>query len=372
MKKIILLKLLITTFLVSGQTITELKGIVKNIDKDTLVIVQSYKDVRYSGVEIPVQNGKMFQYSLMHDATEEYSIIYKSDIKNGAWKPIRFFPNGKTIAFELYPTQEYSKNKVIGDALREQQLKYQQAFSEKFSKLGDAIYGKIFQLKKDSDEYKKVKIRLDSLNEAALAFQHNYFLNDDSILGLNEYVYLLQNAEGMMISPDYFKEYQDYYLRKRFDHPLIERAVNLYVALSEVKVGHKFIEIDITDRKNKSVKLSELMDKKKYIILDLWAPWCGPCIRKSNLLKQNYSTIKTNAKIIGIVGGVDDIKKAENAIHLLEYPWENYVEIADKHQIWEKYGIANSGGAQFVIDKEGTIVAINPEIEDIKKIIDKK
>jgi len=372
MKKIILITLLITSHFLSAQNKTELKGFVKNIDIDTLVIAQSQKDIRSSSVEIPVQKGKMFKYSLKYKYVEAYSIVFKSDLKKGAWRPIIFFPNNKIIEFELYPTKEYDNNKINGDNLREQQLKYEEAFGKKFIKLGDEIYGKIFKLKKDSDEYNKVKFRLDSLNKAALAFQHHYFLNDNSILGLNEYVSLLQNADRMLMSPEFFKDYQDYHLRKRFDHPLNERAVNLYAALSDVKAGQQFVDVVITDRKNRSLKLSELIGEKNYVILDLWAPWCGPCIKKSKLLKQHYQEIKVNAKIVGVVGGINNIKIAETAINQLAYPWENYFEISEKNRIWEKYGIAKSGGAQFVIDRDKNIITVNPTIMELLKIINSK
>ena len=177
----------------------------------------------------------------------------------------------------------------------------------------------------------------------------------------------------MLISPEFFKDYQRFYLRKEYDHPLIERAINLYSALSdEIKVGRQYVDVALTDGKNNYLKLSELVKEKKYIILDLWSPWCGPCIRKSKILKQKYSEINTNAQIIGVVGGISEIEKAENAINRLAYPWKSFVEISDRNQIWEKYGIANSGGAQFLINKDGKILAINPKLEELLKIINGK
>ena len=373
MKKLILIKLLLSTLILSGQNTTELKGFVKNIDIDTLVIAKTHQDFRYNGIEIPVQKGKKFTHLLKHKYIEEYSIVYKSDLKKGVWRPINFFPNSKTIEFELYPTNEYNNNRVIGDNLGKRKLKYQGQFGERFSKIGNEIYGNIFQLKKGSDSYNIAKTRLDSLNRKALLFQHNYFLNDESILGLNEYVYLLKNANQMMISQDILKEYQGFYLKKEYDHPLIERAINLYATLSdEIKIGKHFVDVTLTDEQSNSLKLSKLLKENKYIILDLWSPWCGPCIRKSKILKQNYSKIKTNVKIIGIIGGVNEIEKAENAINRLAYPWKNFIEVSGKNQIWKKYGIANSGGAQFMIDNEGEILAINPKLEELIKIINEK
>jgi thiol-disulfide isomerase/thioredoxin len=372
MKKIILIQLLFITLLLSGQNNTELKGIVKSIGIDTLIIAKSHEDLRYNGVEIPIQEGKLFKYLLKHKYIEEHSIVYKSDLKKGVWRPINFFPNSKTIQFELYPTSQYNNNKIIGDNLSEQKLKYQKQFGERFSKIGNDIYGKISQLTKDSDEYNKVKLRLDSLNKEALVFQHNYFLNDESILGLNEYVFLLQNANRMMMSSEIFKDYQRFYLQQKSDHPLLERANNLYNALSEVKKGQEYINIVLADRKGNSSKLSELITKEKYTLLDLWAPWCGPCIKKSKLLRDNYSKIFKNCQIIGVVGGINEIEKAKKAISKFKYPWENYFEISDEYKIWEKYGIANSGGAQFLINNKGKILAVNPKLEELLEIVNEK
>lgn len=372
MKKLILIKLLLSTVILLGQNTTEIKGFIKNIDIDTLVIAKTHEDIRYNGIEVPVKEGKLFTYFLKHKYIEEYSIVYKSDLKKGAWRPINFFPNGKTIIFELYPSSQYNNNKIIGDELGERKLKYQEIFGKKFSKIGNEIYGKISQLSKDSDEYNKVKLRLDSLNREALAFQYKYFINDKSILGLNEYVYLLENANQMMMKSELFKDYQRFYLQKKSDHPLIERARNLYNALFEGKKGQQYVDIILLDKKNSSSKLSDFIIEKKYTILDLWSPWCAPCIKKSKILKLSYSKISKNTQVIGIIGGVSEIEKAVKAINKFEYPWKNYLEISDKNKIWEKYGIENFGGAQFLINNKGKILAINPKIDELLKIINGK
>lgn len=369
MKKIILIKLLLATYILSGQNIIVLKGFVNNIGIDTIIIAKSHKDFRFNGIEIPVREGELFKHNLKYKYIEEYSIVYKSDLKKGVWRPINFFSKSKLIEFELYPMSQYSNNKIIGDSLGQQKIKYQKLFGNKFSKKGNEIYEKLFQLNKDSEEFEKVKARVDSLNREALAFQHNYFLEDDSILGLNEFVFLLKNANQMMISPKIFKEYQEFYLRKEFDHPLIERANNLYTVLSKIKIGQQYIDISLLDGNNSSYKLSDLKNKKEYTLLDLWSPWCGPCIRKSKLLKENYSKILSNTQVLGIVGGVNETKSAEKAINKYDYPWKNYLEISDKNKIWEKYGIENSGGAQFLINKEGEILAINPKLDELLKTV---
>lgn len=356
-------------FVSVGQNTTELKGYIHHIDLDTLIVAKSYEDVRYSGVEIPVANGKEFTYTLPHKHIEQYVLVYKSELKKGAWKRIEFFPNGNTIIFELYPSNEFFKNKVTGDTLRQKRKEYLEVFAKKFSKKGNEIYQNLQQHKKGSKEFENARQQLNSFHKKILSFQHQYFVEDRSILGLHEYVFLLKNAAQMMISPEILKDYQAYYTRTKPNHPLTERAMHLYSALTSVKVRQPYIDITLFDENNRETQLANVLTKEKFTIIDLWSPWCAPCIQKSSILKENYAKLSNHAQIISVVGGVDTKVKAEKAIATYNYPWKSYVEISNQNKIWEKYGIANAGGAQFLIDTQGKIVAINPSIEELLKIV---
>ena len=352
-----------------GQLTTEISGNVHNISIDTLILAPSHKDLRYNGIEIPVREGESFHYDLTHSYVEEYSLVLKSDHKNGAWRPINFFPKGQRIEFELYPSIQFDKNKITGDDLANQKLEFQKLSAEKFGKIANEIYGAFFQLEKGTEEYELSKIRVDSLNKAMLEHQYKYFLDKDEVLGLNEYVGLLQQAKQMMIPAKAFAEYQEIYLKQNFDHPLVERAINIYTALSSIQIGQHYQDIRLVDISNNTKILSDILHEKKYTLLDLWAPWCGPCIRKSKMLKKQYEDLSSYLDIVGVVGGVDSPLKAKEAIRKYNYPWENYLEISDQNDIWEKYGISNSGGAQFLIDSEGKIAAINPGIEELRSLV---
>ena len=62
MKEFLALVILLQAITGFGQQETELVGQVYNIDRDTLILAQSHKDLRYSGIEIPVQSGETFKY----------------------------------------------------------------------------------------------------------------------------------------------------------------------------------------------------------------------------------------------------------------------------------------------------------------------
>ena len=46
-------------------------------------------------------------------------------------------------------------------------------------------------------------------------------------------------------------------------------------------------------------------------------------------------------------------------------------EEARAGKIWEKYGVGNGGGAIFMVDKEGKILAVKPSAEEVEAILKK-
>ena len=65
----------------------------------------------------------------------------------------------------------------------------------------------------------------------------------------------------------------------------------------------------------------------------------------------------------------------ENLKHRLDtekFPWLNLVELDKQNRVWDKYGITNSGGRMFMVDREGIIIAIEPSAEEVRKILNEK
>lgn len=371
MKEVQLLLFFVMSISGFSQSSVELIITVHNIDSDTLILAKSHEDLRYHGLMIPVENNTQIEYSFIPDFIEEYVLVYNSEHKNGAYRPIVFFPSSSQIEFELYPSNEYDKNMIIGDDLGNRKKAYRASFGNKFMKIGNEIYGSFFSSEENSAEMNSAKIRLDSLNAAALEYHHEYFKDDISILGLNEYVEILQNAEQMKIEPAALQIYHQEIIKKEFNHPLTERANNLFTALTSLKVGEKYANIQLENAFQSSIELSDKIKPGEYTLLDLWTPWCGPCIRKSKRLKDSYSNFEDRLNVVGIVGGVNSLDDAVKAIEKHKYPWSTYIEISDKNDIWAKYNISRSGGAQFLIDDSGIIVSINPTIEELHTYLNK-
>ena len=89
--------------------------------------------------------------------------------------------------------------------------------------------------------------------------------------------------------------------------------------------------------------------------------------RGINPLYKKYK--KLGFEVVGVVGGIDSMDNYRKSISKHKYPWENLAEINEENRIWEKYNIANSGGGQYLVDKNGTILSINPDPKELEKYL---
>jgi len=61
----------------------------------------------------------------------------------------------------------------------------------------------------------------------------------------------------------------------------------------------------------------------------------------------------------------------ENAARKDGYPWTSLLELNDENGVWRKNGADNSGGAMYLIDRDGTILSTSTDAEELEPIIKK-
>ncbi|WP_461789623.1 redoxin domain-containing protein [Pedobacter sp.] len=132
--------------------------------------------------------------------------------------------------------------------------------------------------------------------------------------------------------------------------------INNFLKLSqEIKIGSKYIDFEQTNTAGKKVKLSDI--KGKYILLEFWGSWCGPCREENPNLVKIYNAYK--AKGFEILGVAADDNKVQwlKAIKDDGLPWENITDLkGSKNEAGLMYNI-NSFPSNFLIDENGIIIA---------------
>ena len=135
----------------------------------------------------------------------------------------------------------------------------------------------------------------------------------------------------------------------------------------QVVDNNMYIDITGVTPDGQELSLSDLVGQTDYVLLDFWASWCGPCRRFVPVLKEIYvSQPEGHLQILSC--SVDQDKMAWlAAVSEEQMPWPQMRE-DEEHECSDKYGV------QFIphtvlIDREGHIVAVNPEEPDLEIIL---
>jgi len=128
------------------------------------------------------------------------------------------------------------------------------------------------------------------------------------------------------------------------------------------------IEIALPSLAGDTTRLSSL--EGKVILIDFWASWCGPCRSSNRHLVKLYE--KYNAKGFEIFGvSLDEnLKKWEKAVKKDKIKWTQVNDNGGWQGVtatrWNIFQIPTS----YLINKDGKLIARDPEIADLEKILD--
>lgn len=132
-------------------------------------------------------------------------------------------------------------------------------------------------------------------------------------------------------------------------------------------IGAVAPEFTQNDPNDKPVKLSDF--KGKYVLLDFWASWCGPCRAENPNVVKAYNTYKDkNFTVLGV--SLDNPGKKDAWLAAVEKDGLTWTQLSDlkgwENEVSQMYGVRGIP-QNFLIDPKGVIVGKNLRGEALEK-----
>ena len=362
----LVLMMAFTTTFAQLKNEVNLKGTLKNNTYTSLTLYQIGKDPTKIAT-IPVDQEGHFAYTLTLNVTDFYKLEFdKSNfimLILQAGENVEIANDGNSLNNLVV-----SGSKQTSQVIRNQTLiAYTKAKLDSISNLStqnltNPKYDSL--LKIYSSEYEKVNsLRKNILtdfvsnNKSSLAI---LFLPE--VLKLDDNLDLYSKADSVL-----FKKYPTNFYVQSF-HGQIEASKQKIIAAKLTSVGVLAPDFTLPDTCNKKVSLSSF--KGKYLLIDFWASWCGPCMRELPNVQKIYADFsKKGFDILGV--SLDkDRKSWVNAIITKGLPWTQVSDLKYWQSMVVPLYAVEAIPLTVLLDKEGRIIAKNLRGEELYKKVE--
>lgn len=147
-----------------------------------------------------------------------------------------------------------------------------------------------------------------------------------------------------------FKAYIDV-IESMFLRLAKEQQANKTATL-ELKEGRQVPDFTLKDMNGNDLRLSTLLGKGKYIVVDFWGSWCSWCIKGFPKMKEYYDKYNDRLEIVG-VACYDKEDKWKAAISKNNVPWQHVISSDGTTEV--RFGVT-AYPYKVIVSPEGTVI----------------
>lgn len=327
----------------------------------------------------PVKEG-CFEGTVMLDTTLVYDLVFT--VPGSGMAMVReFIPTSAGVSFIGPDSMDAELIELVSDSPENEGLKRFEAITFEMMPRISLVYDELGRLRRQGTLYSKavnalleeaetaesyspeglvVKRQLDGL-QAELDSLHIAYVEGHPSIGSLYRIYSAINYDRD--NSDKAKAWVDLYDNSFADlfpdHPYHA----MILSLTANQEGERIRDFTLPDKHGVQHTLSELTAGKMAVV-DFWASWCGSCrIRSKALIPVYEKYAGDDFTVVGVALEYKNDAAWRKALAKDGYPWTNLIAIDAAPTL-----MANHSKV-FLLDRNGTILAIDPTPADLDTIL---
>ena len=324
------------------------------------VSLKQYREFQL--VEVSVATVKDGRFTLKGDAP--YPEFCQLFVDNQG--PVQFFVENANIRVVM-DMANLAQTKVTGSKENEIFMEFVDEL-EKYAQKQNQLNNNYIAMSSSSvaspDAVAQIRTQLEQLNSERSAFMINFLKKHP---GKITTAFIVISVQGLMQALDFsqLEQIAGGFDAKSSASQWVKTIQNQVASVKRTTVGQPFTDITLKTPDDKPISISDYAGKGKYVLLDFWAAWCGPCRNANPHVVELYKRYKDKGfEIVGI--SLDQNKEAwVKAIKDDQLTWPQMSDLLYWQSAAAKLYSVSSIPHTVLLDREGRIIAKGLYVTDL-------